>query len=94
MTGLHDRNSKIKKAVAEEMPDLNAHFEEIGIDPQMFTTEWVLDLFSHIIPLNLYGHFLDNFIGDGSNYKNTSWDFFYQVVLTILKFIKDEIFER
>ena len=65
--GLHSRNNVIREIVQKRLPDLFDHFIEIGIEPQMFTTEWILDLFSHIIPINMYGKFLDSFISDGDS---------------------------
>jgi hypothetical protein len=85
--GLHFHNNNIKIIIARKLPKLSAHFDEIGIDSQMFTTEWVLDLFSHIIPLNLYGQFLDNFY-------ELSWKFLYQVVIDILKITQSEILSK
>lgn len=70
MSGLHQRNGEIKSMIARKLPALNDHFTEIGIDSQMFTTEWILDLFSHIIPLNFYGKFLDSFFQDNTLKKN------------------------
>jgi hypothetical protein len=62
----------------------------------MFTTEWVLDLFSHTIPLNYYGKFLDNFFYDGSiNPRiNKGWDYFYQVILTILSLVESDLVQK
>lgn len=79
----------------KKTPDLFNHFVEIGIEPQMFTTEWILDLFSHIIPINMYGKFLDNFISDGSQQPNElhGWEFFYQIVITILKFLESDLMQ-
>ena len=53
----------------------------------MFTTEWVLDLMSHIIPLNLYGLFLDRFLKFG-------WKVFYQIIIEILKMIQNDILSK
>eukprot|EP00343_Euplotes_focardii_P002607 CAMPEP_0205806092 /NCGR_PEP_ID=MMETSP0205-20121125/9517_1 /ASSEMBLY_ACC=CAM_ASM_000278 /TAXON_ID=36767 /ORGANISM="Euplotes focardii, Strain TN1" /LENGTH=103 /DNA_ID=CAMNT_0053078367 /DNA_START=730 /DNA_END=1038 /DNA_ORIENTATION=- len=81
--------------IKRHLPDLSDHFTEIGLDPQMFTTEWVLDLFSHTIPLNLYGKFLDTFIFDGSDVKhNYGWDYFYGVIICILICIQKELMQR
>lgn len=91
--GLHLRNGIIKDQIQEKLPELGEQFTEIGIDPQMFTTEWVLDLFSHIIPLNLYGQFLDNFITDGKPNRNTNsgWKFFYQMIVSILSILQRDL---
>jgi hypothetical protein len=96
VAGLHARNTRLKNLVELRLPNISAHFSEIGIEPQMFTTEWILDLFSHTIPLNYYGGFLDNFIFDGErdSKRYRGWDYFYQVVITILKLLENELMKR
>lgn len=93
MQGLHSRNAIIKDIIQKKLPDLYDHFMEIGIEPQMFTTEWVLDLFSHIIPIDTYCNFLDNFIwsGEDDSTKLHGWDFFYQIIINILSQLKSEL---
>ena len=82
MTGLHEKNQHIKHIIKKHLPRLSNHFEEIGLDTQMLTTEWILDLFSHTVPLNFYGKFLDNFIFDGSEIqRNYGWNYFYSVII-------------
>lgn len=95
MHGLHSRNAKIKDIIELKLPNLFDHFVEIGIEPQMFTTEWILDLFSHIIPIDIYSHFLDNFIWDGEDGKDKQhgWDFFYYIIIKILEILQDEILQ-
>ena len=95
MQGLHIRNGIIKDKIQQNLPDLYDHFMDIGIDPQMFTTEWVLDLFSHIIPISFYGNFLDNFFWDGNvdTKQSHGWDFFYQIIINILKLLRKDILQ-
>lgn len=95
VAGLHSRNSVIKSLIQRNLVLLNNHFEEIGLDPQMFTTEWVLDLFSHTIPLNFYGKFLDNFFEDGSsNNRNRGWNYFNAVIIWILSSLEKDLIEK
>ena len=92
VSGLHERNQKIKNIITINLPDLAQNFAEIGLEPQMFTTEWILDLFSHIIPLNYYGKFLDTFISDGTNRgQKYGWDYFYAVIIWILASTEKEL---
>lgn len=63
------------------LPKIHLHFTQIGLDPQMFTTEWVLDLFSHTIPLNYFGKFLDNFISHHQKSGNSGWEYFNAVII-------------
>lgn len=100
MQGLHERNNEIKELIQAKLPELSDHFAEIGIDSQMFTTEWVLDLLSHIIPIEMYGQFLDNFLMMNSSNSSSrrsgpkeSFKFFYQIIIEILKNIESEILQ-
>jgi hypothetical protein len=95
VTGLHTRNAVLKTLIERNLANLNNHFVDIGLDTQMFTTEWVLDLFSHTIPLNFYGKFLDNFIQDGSDEKkNCGWKYFYAVIIWILSSLEKDIIDK
>lgn len=44
----------------------------------MYASDWIFALFSNIIPISEYHHFLDNFFVSG-------WTFFYKFSLTFLK---------
>lgn len=52
----------------------------------MFTTSWILDLFSHIIPLDEFGEFLDHFFPQ-------KWSFFYKVVIELLNQCEETILQ-
>ena len=84
MNGLIRHNEKIKELVEEHLNELFIHFEFYEINLDIFTTQWLLDLFSHIIPLADYHLFLDEFI-------NHSWKFVYRLILVFLKELEPEI---
>lgn len=44
----------------------------------MYASDWIFALFSNIIPIQEYHHFLDRFFEGG-------WTFFYKFSLTFLK---------
>jgi hypothetical protein len=50
----------------------------------MFATDWILTLFSNLIPIESHHVFLTNFFVEG-------WNYFYKVVLTFLQSIEKEL---
>ena len=57
LVGLHTHNKIVKNLIALKMPDLYNHLVEeydVRID---VCSDWVLNLFSHLIPINLYVSF-------------------------------------
>lgn len=52
----------------------------------MYASDWIFALFSNIIPITEYHHFLDRFFEGG-------WTFFYKFSLTFLKCHQDEVIE-
>ena len=77
LEGLHEHNEIVSKLIESQLGVLHAHFTVVGVSTEMFTTSWILDLFSHIIPLSEYGQFFDFFFG-------FSWRFFYKLVIQLL----------
>ena len=61
LEGLHAHNRDLGRIVAVNLPALHKHMTALGVRVEMFTTSWVIGLFSHIIPLSDYGVFLDHF---------------------------------
>ncbi|CAI2359654.1 unnamed protein product [Moneuplotes crassus] len=91
---LMERNNSLKSLIYRCNRKVYNHFENIGLDPQTFALEWMFDLFSHTIPLNFYGKFLDNFLALPSTNSNTGWAYFDGVVVSILLEIRNEILEK
>jgi hypothetical protein len=54
LDGLHYHNSVIDKMMSVRKEKLYGHIMINGVLTEMFTTSWVLDLFSHVIPLDIY----------------------------------------
>lgn len=44
------------------MPDLLAHFEDLGIEVHMFASQWFLTLFTAKFPLNVVFYIIDLFL--------------------------------
>jgi hypothetical protein len=71
----------------DELPSLYDHFVKSEMRIEMFATDWILGLFSSIIPLQQMGLFYDNF------FKH-DWNFFYKIVLVFLKDIQKELLQE
>jgi len=67
-----------------ELPNLHLHFTRNVIDSQMFAMDWILTLYSVLIPYDCHHIFLTNFMKEG-------WIYFYKVVLNFLKSIEKEL---
>lgn len=52
----------------------------------MYASDWLFALFSNIIPIGQYHHFLDGFFSEG-------WAFFYKFSMSFLKCLRNEILE-
>ena len=103
LVGVHHHNKQLVYLLERHLPELDQHLKDFDISLEIFTTQWGIDLFSHIIPLNIYKLFLDSFFEKG-------FAFFYRLVLTamshmsktilkmwdwseILEYIKDQIYQ-
>uniref|UniRef100_A0A6B2LDH8 Rab-GAP TBC domain-containing protein n=1 Tax=Arcella intermedia TaxID=1963864 RepID=A0A6B2LDH8_9EUKA len=65
-------------------PELADHFEEIGLHPSLFLTNWFLEIFFGYVPFGVLLQVWDLFILDG-------YSFLYSLVLSVLSFNYDEI---
>jgi hypothetical protein len=86
LIGVHHHNKQLVMLLAKHLPVLDKHMKEFDISLEIFTTNWVIDLFSHIIPLADYKLFLNSFFNKGI-------EFFYRLVLTVLDQMSPEILE-
>lgn len=68
----------------EHISDLYQHFTVKDVKLDMYASDWLFALFSNIIHLSYYHHFLDGFFKDG-------WSFFYKFSLSFLKSLKPEL---
>ena len=87
LKGIRKHWGVIKLLIEEELPELAEHFVKNEMRVEMFATDWILGLFSSIIPIQQMGMFLDNF------FKN-KWDFFYKIVLVFLRDIQKELLQE
>jgi hypothetical protein len=70
----------------EHLGEIFRHLCLKEIQIEMYASDWLFALFSNIIPLREYHHFLDGFFAEG-------WPFFYKFSLTFLKGMKNSILE-
>ncbi|XP_028169367.1 rab GTPase-activating protein 1 isoform X12 [Ostrinia furnacalis] len=74
---LYMRLHQLDRLMEEQLPDLRAHFQELGVEPHMFASQWFLTVFTARFPLPLVYHILDVFLLQGI-------DTLFQVALALL----------
>lgn len=70
--------------MGKHIPEVQKHFEEYGITPTMYASDWIFSLFTSVLPESdseVTAAFFNLFF----EYK---WEFFYKLILTILQFVK------
>ncbi|KAF1329884.1 Tbc1 domain family member 14, partial [Globisporangium splendens] len=67
-----------------ELPRLHAHFQDAGIEAQMYAVDWALSLFTRSLPLNLALRIWDCFVLIGT-------PFFFQASVGILALYEDAL---
>ncbi|TMW60357.1 hypothetical protein Poli38472_000399 [Pythium oligandrum] len=76
--GVYDR------ILEHELPRLHAHFQNNGIDAQMYAVDWALTLFTRSLPLNLALRIWDCFVLLGT-------PFFFQASMGILSLFEERM---
>ena len=69
-----------------KLPKLFDHFQEIGMNIEIFATDWYFTLFANVIPTEQMNHFFDRFFVHG-------WCFFHKFTLTLLRILEPQILE-
>ncbi|XP_041974583.1 rab GTPase-activating protein 1-like isoform X2 [Aricia agestis] len=62
---LYMRLHQLDRLMEEQLPELRAHFSELGVEPHMFASQWFLTVFTARFPLPLVYHILDVFLLQG-----------------------------
>jgi len=75
---------QLERLVETRLPDLHAHFQEIGLETHMYASQWFLTLFSAKFPLFLVFRVLDVFLLQGV-------DTIFQVSLALLMMARKEL---
>ena len=77
----------IKLMLDKEIPKLSEHFDKNQMNIEMFAMDWILGLFSSIIPLKDMSFFYDNFFQE-------KWLYFYKIVMVYLKDVQAELLQE
>ena len=89
MEGLpgHIKHSSLITALMERhLPELYEHLQEIGMNIEIFATDWYFTLFAKVIPTYQMNAFFDSFYQDG-------WCFFHKFTLTLLRILQPQILQ-
>jgi Rab-GTPase-TBC domain len=87
LPGLFKHSHIINILVMENLEDLSDHFMEHNLRVEMYASDWIFGLFASVIPLEHMSTFFSKF------YKH-KWIFFYQLILSILKFLEKELLQE
>ena len=89
MEGLpgHIKHSTLITSLMEShLPELFEHLLEIGMNIEIFATDWYFTLFAKIIPTSQMHTFFDSFFEFG-------WCFFHKFTLTLLRILGPQIIQ-
>jgi hypothetical protein len=78
LPGMHKHSQVLQLLQMEHLGRVYKHFSTHSILVEMYASDWIFALFSNIIPISEYQHFLDNFFKGG-------WSFFYKFSLSFLR---------
>lgn len=81
---LHLRLYQLEKLIEERIPELYAHFADLGIEMHMFASQWFLTLYTSKFPLIVVFYILDLFLLDGI-------DTLFQVALALLTLSRKDL---
>jgi len=87
LPGLQKHSHIINLLVQKHLPELHEHFEENGVTPEMYASDWIFSLFCSVLPeheTKITAKFFTLFL-------EHKWEFFYKLVLTVLSHIKDRV---
>ena len=76
LPGLFQHCEVVKALVQEEMPELSAHLQDKKVTVFILCQNWIMTLFTQVIPLNQVQRFFALFFED-------SWLIMYRMILCI-----------
>ena len=79
--GLNYHVKKLEEILKNEYNNYWENFEEVGVKVEIFMVEWLLSLFSSLIPLELQIDFYKGFFSQG-------WLFFYKMCISVILNLK------
>ncbi|XP_013782186.1 rab GTPase-activating protein 1-like isoform X2 [Limulus polyphemus] len=81
---LHLKFYQLERLLEEQLPELYAHFLDLGIEAHMFGSQWFLTLFTAKFPLYVVFNILDLFLLD-------AMDTIFQVAVALLMMSKSDL---
>ena len=82
--GVYKHNQLLQLLQMEHLGDLFQHLCLNGIQIEMYASDWVFTLFSNIIPVTQYHHFLKCFFSEG-------WNFFDKFSLAFMEAYRADV---
>lgn len=81
---LHLKFYQLQKLMEEHLPELYAHFEDLGIEVHMFASQWFLTLFTAKFPLVVVFFIIDLFLLD-------AMEMIFRVAIALLTLSKKDL---
>ena len=89
LPGLQKHSYIIEKLVRKHLPDLQQHFDQHSISPEMYASDWIFSLFCSVLP-DYNSQVTASFFSGFFNYK---WEYFYKLILSILQHLKPKLLQ-
>uniref|UniRef100_A0A8C1LIZ2 Rab GTPase-activating protein 1 n=1 Tax=Cyprinus carpio TaxID=7962 RepID=A0A8C1LIZ2_CYPCA len=83
---LHCKFFQLERLMQECIPDLYAHFLDLGLEAHMYASQWFLTLFTAKFPLYMVFHIIDLLLCEGISV-------IFNVALALLKTSKDDLLQ-
>ncbi|VDM09888.1 unnamed protein product [Wuchereria bancrofti] len=83
---LHLRFYQLQRLTEDYVPDLFAHFYNLGVETHMYASQWFLTLFTAKFPLQMVYFIVDLFLSEGMNT-------IFHISLALLKASKKELLQ-
>uniref|UniRef100_A0A158R5T0 PID domain-containing protein n=1 Tax=Syphacia muris TaxID=451379 RepID=A0A158R5T0_9BILA len=83
---LHLRFYQLQRLIEDYVPDLFAHFYDLGVETHMYASQWFLTLFTAKFPLQMVYLIVDLFLSEGMNT-------IFHISLALLKDSKKELLQ-
>lgn len=83
---LHCKFFQLERLMQEYIPDLYAHFLNLGLEAHMYASQWFLTLFTAKFPLYMVFHIIDLLLCEGISV-------IFNVALALLKTSKDDLLQ-
>uniref|UniRef100_A0A915C2F0 Rab GTPase-activating protein 1 n=2 Tax=Ascarididae TaxID=6250 RepID=A0A915C2F0_PARUN len=83
---LHLRFYQLQRLTEDYVPDLFAHFYDLGVETHMYASQWFLTLFTAKFPLQMVYFIVDLFLSEGMNT-------IFHISLALLKASKKELLQ-